>query len=111
MAPFSRVFFCALTTAVSVVGYIRPAAAQDRVKLYSEKDHVQGTVDAVTPNEIVVNGAAGTRTIPSSDVETIFFGQTPALQKAQLAYSKGEYKEATEQLSTIRPDEFDREVV
>jgi tetratricopeptide (TPR) repeat protein len=90
-----------------------PARAQtDRIKVYSEKNSVQGTVESITRNEIVVSvPMAGARTISSGDIELILFAGDNALQKAQLAATKGEFKDAADLLEGIRPTELNREMV
>ncbi|HEV3416801.1 MAG TPA: hypothetical protein VG056_08320, partial [Pirellulales bacterium] len=84
-------------------------AQTDRIKVYSEKNSVQGTVDSITRNEIVVSlPMAGTRTISSGDIELVLFAGDNSLQKAQLAATKGEFKDAADLLDGIRPNELNR---
>jgi tetratricopeptide (TPR) repeat protein len=101
-----------LAGSLLLAGSASARAQIDRIRVRSERNAVQGTVDTIARNEITVSvPMAGTRTIPSSDVELVLFAGADTLQKAQLAATKGEFKEAADLLDGIRPNELNREIV
>jgi tetratricopeptide (TPR) repeat protein len=108
-----RVFVCRAAIVASLAfGLAGSAFAQnDRIKVRSETSQVQGTVEAVTRDEVVVSTQARARTIPASDVEIIFYGGQQDLQRAQIAAAKGDYKEATERLDAVHLGDQEREPV
>jgi tetratricopeptide (TPR) repeat protein len=108
-----RVFVCRAAVVASLaVGLAGSAFAQnDRVKVRSESSQVQGTVEAITRDEVVVSTQSRARTIPASDVEIIFYGGQQDLQRAQIAAAKGDYKEATERLDAVHLGDQEREPV
>lgn len=108
-----RIALSTFFTATVLAALGLPARAQDdQVKVYSESKRIQGKVESITRNEVVVNTQTGARTIPSNDVAMIFFSsQSNALRLAQVALDKGDLKEAMQQLGTIRTDDFDRDLL
>ncbi len=105
-----RVFVCRAVIVASLAMGLAPSAfAQtDRIKVRSETSQVQGTVEVITRDEVVVSTQARARTIPASDVEIIFYGGQQDLQRAQIAAAKGDYKEATERLDAVNLGDQER---
>jgi len=108
-----RVFLCRAAIVASLgFGLAGSTSAQiDRIKVRSETNQVQGTVEAITRDEVVVSSQTGARSIPASDVEIVFYGGQQELQRAQIAAAKGDFKEATERLDNVRLGNQERESV
>jgi tetratricopeptide (TPR) repeat protein len=86
----------------------------DRVRLLRGSD--SGEITGMTPLEVTLNKAAGTRAIPVNEIKTILFeGEPSELSQARVSATNGNYEKALQTLAeidlqSIRRDEIEQDV-
>jgi tetratricopeptide (TPR) repeat protein len=94
-------------------GFTTPALAQrstDRIRLHRGSE--SGDITDMTPLEITLNKATGSRSIPVNEIKTVVFeGEPSELSQARVNATNGNYERAFQSLSEIETQAIQRDVI